>query len=110
MREKTNIMLDEGLKKTLSRIAKKNNTSLSDQINKRLSNSLTLDEKMGDKPEWMNDLNPKLQEYWANVDMTLPEPLNTYQKKMDEIDDLINHMLALKEYFRGEYDKEVSSM
>ncbi|WP_281098996.1 hypothetical protein [Klebsiella pneumoniae] len=51
MRERTNIMLDIGLKQSLQRLSNKTKMSLSDLINQRLSGSLSVEERIGEKPE-----------------------------------------------------------
>ncbi|WP_269707368.1 hypothetical protein [Klebsiella pneumoniae] len=58
MRERTNIMLDIGLKQSLQRLSNKTKMSLSDLINQRLSGSLSVEERIGEKPEWMRNLDP----------------------------------------------------
>ncbi|MGP1774449.1 hypothetical protein ACST8Y_27825, partial [Klebsiella pneumoniae] len=95
MRERTNIMLDIGLKQSLQRLSNKTKMSLSDLINQRLSGSLSVEERIGEKPEWMRNLDPYLANHFSNIELPLPSPLKEYQEKMDEIDSIINDMMVL---------------
>ena len=107
MRERTNIMLDIGLKQSLQRLSNKTKMSLSDLINQRLSGSLSVEERIGEKPEWMRNLDPYLDNNFSNIELPLPSPLKEYQEKMDEIDSIINDMMVLKEYFRAKFYDEI---
>jgi hypothetical protein len=107
MRERTNIMLDIGLKQSLQRLSNKTKMSLSDLINQRLSGSLSVEERIGEKPEWMRNLDPYLANHFSNIELPLPSPLKEYQEKMDEIDSIINDMMVLKEYFRAKFYDEI---
>ncbi len=81
--------------------------SLSDLINQRLSGSLSVEERIGEKPEWMRNLDPYLANHFSNIELPLPSPLKEYQEKMDEIDSIINDMMVLKEYFRAKFYDEI---
>ena len=107
MRERTNIMLDIGLKQSLQRLSNKTKMSLSDLINQRLSGSLSVEERIGEKPEWMRNLDRYLANHFSNIELPLPSPLKEYQEKMDEIDSIINDMMVLKEYFRAKFHDEI---
>ncbi|MFV1343873.1 hypothetical protein, partial [Klebsiella pneumoniae] len=80
---------------------------LSDLINQRLSGSLSVEERIGEKPEWMRNLDPYLANHFSNIELPLPSPLKEYQEKMDEIDSIINDMMVLKEYFRAKFYDEI---
>lgn len=110
MRERTNIMLEKGLKQALQRIADNSKMSLSDLINQRISGTVTIEERLGEEPEWMKNIPPYLVNQLSEWNISLPEPLKEYQEKMDEIDSIINNMMVLKEYFRMKFQDKVKSM
>ncbi|WP_227628461.1 hypothetical protein [Klebsiella pneumoniae] len=83
------------------------NLIISDLINQRLSGSLSVEERIGEKPEWMRNLDPYLANHFSNIELPLPSPLKEYQEKMDEIDSIINDMMVLKEYFRAKFYDEI---
>lgn len=110
MKTRSNIMLDDQIKRILSEIAKQQGDSLSDQINRRLSDSLTLEERLGEKPEWMKHMEPYIATHFANMDIPLPPELQVIQDQMDNIDKAISPALQVKDYLREKFNEVVKSM
>ncbi|WP_269707445.1 hypothetical protein [Klebsiella pneumoniae] len=54
--------------------------SLSDLGNQKLSGSLSVEEHIGEKPEWMKTLI-YLANHFSNIELPLPSPLKRIPKK-----------------------------
>lgn len=105
MKTRSNIMLDDQIKRILSEIAKQQGDSLSDQINRRLSASLTLEERIGEKPEWMKHMEPYIATHFANMEIPLPPELQIIQDQLDNADSAISQILRVKDYLREKFNE-----
>lgn len=110
MKTRSNIMLDNQLKRILVDIAKKQGDSLSNQINRRLSASITFEERMGEKPEWMKNIEPYVATHFASMGIKLPPELQCIQDQMDSIDEVLSHILGVKDFLREKFNEQVNAM
>lgn len=95
-----NLAINPELRSTLERIAQIEGKSLTELINYRLEQSLTMKERLGEIPDW---LIKHLQSNQNAINNPLPEPLKT-------IEEAIHNLEKTKKALKYLYDQEVKTM
>jgi hypothetical protein len=107
--QRLNLAIDAELYQLLKQIAAHRNISVTKLINERLNESLTLEERLGKKPEWLLKMEEAgLDRFFP--DIPLPEPLRWYQDEINHIDATINLLQKRKGVVQTAFNDEVKSM
>ena len=109
--QRLNLAIESELYRTLKLIAAHKNTSVTKLINCRLNQSLTLEERLGQKPEWLLKMEEAgLAPDRFFPDIPLPERLRWYQDEINHLDSIINLLQKRKEVVQMAFNDEVKSM
>lgn len=113
--QRLNLAIESELYRTLKLIAAHKNTSVTKLINYRLNQSLTFEERFGQKPEWLikmeeAGLAPDSDSFFSDVLAPLPESLRRYQDEINHLDSVINLLEKRKEVVQMAFNDEVSRM
>jgi len=107
--QRLNLAIESELYHSLKQIAAHKNISVTKLINDRLNQSLTLEERLGKKPEWLLKMEEAgLDRFFP--DIPLPEPLRWYQDEINHLDSMINLLLKRKDAVQTAFNDEVKSM
>ena len=104
-----NLAIDTQLFETLKQIATSKNISVTKLINDRLDQSLTLEERLGKKPEWLEKMEAAGVAEWVDF-VKLPESLQWYQDEINHLDETIEKHLRRKELVQAAFNAEVKKL
>ncbi len=107
--QRLNLAIESELYNSLKQIAARKNISVTKLINERLNQSLTLEERLGKKPEWQI----KMEEAGFDrffPELPLPKPLLWYQNEINHIDSVISLLLRRKDVVQTAFNDEVKNM
>ncbi|MDR5020238.1 hypothetical protein RF657_17865 [Yersinia rochesterensis] len=107
--QRLNLAIEYELYNALKQIAAHKNISVTKLINGRLSQSLTLEERLGKKPEWLLKMEDAgIDRFFPEI--SLPEPLLWYQNEINHIDSVISLLLKRKDIVQAAFNGEVKNM
>lgn len=107
--QRLNLAIESKLYRSLKQIAAHKNISVTKLINDRLNESLTLEERLGEKPEWLLKMEEAGLDHFFS-DIPLPEPLRWYQDEINHLESMINLLLKRKSVVQKAFNDEVKSM